>query len=86
MPSPPTRPDLTSRQFEILFTLMQGVSNRDIAAHLHVSEQTVKNQLTIMYEKMGVHNRLQLALEGLRFVADARAPVPHPPPRATPNR
>jgi DNA-binding CsgD family transcriptional regulator len=51
---------------------MEGASNRDIAAQLGVREQTVKNQLTIMYEKIGVQNRLQLALEGLRFVADRR--------------
>jgi DNA-binding CsgD family transcriptional regulator len=63
------QPDLTARQLEILFTLMEGASNRDIAARLGVSEQTVKNQLTIMYEKIGVQNRLQLALEGLRFVS-----------------
>ena len=65
------QPDLTPRQLEILFTLMQGASNRDIATRLGVSEQTVKNQLTVMYEKMGVQNRLQLALEGLRFARKA---------------
>jgi DNA-binding CsgD family transcriptional regulator len=52
---------------------MEGASNREIAAQLGVREQTVKNQLTIMYEKMDVQNRLQLALEGLRFVGERRA-------------
>ena len=66
------QPDLTRRQLEILSLLMEGTSNRDIAAELGVREQTVKNQLTIMYEKMGVQNRLQLALEGLRVVAERR--------------
>ena len=65
------QPDLTPRQFEILFTLMEGASNREIASRLGVSEQTVKNQLTIMYEKTGVQNRLQLALEGIRLVRRA---------------
>jgi len=67
------QPDLTLRQVEILCALMEGASNRDIAAELGVREQTVKNQLTMMYEKMGVQNRVQLALEGLRFVTDRRA-------------
>jgi DNA-binding CsgD family transcriptional regulator len=72
------QPDLTPRQLEILLTLMEGASNRDIATRLGVSEQTVKNQLTIMYEKTGVQNRLQLALEGLRFVRRAPDPGLHP--------
>jgi DNA-binding NarL/FixJ family response regulator len=61
------KPDLTPRQIEILSALIDGGSNRDIARRLGVREQTVKNQLTIMYERVGVQNRLQLALEGLRF-------------------
>jgi DNA-binding NarL/FixJ family response regulator len=65
------QPGLTPRQFEILVTLMEGASNRDIATRLGVSEQTVKNQLTVMYEKTGVQNRLQLALEGLSLVRRA---------------
>jgi DNA-binding NarL/FixJ family response regulator len=79
------QPDLTPRQLEILFTLMEGVSNRDIATRLGVSEQTVKNQLTVMYEKTGVQNRLQLALEGLRFVAAGRPRVASRAPRHSVN-
>ncbi len=65
------RPDLTPRQLEILRALLEGGGNRDIAVQLGVREQTVKNQLTIMYEKIGVENRLQLALEGLRLLQKA---------------
>jgi DNA-binding NarL/FixJ family response regulator len=68
-----SQPDLTPRQVEILWALMDGASNRAIAAQLGVREQTVKNQLTVMYEKIGVQNRLQLALEGLRLVPERRA-------------
>jgi DNA-binding NarL/FixJ family response regulator len=63
--------DLTPRQLDILCALMAGASNREIAAQLGVREQTVKNQLTVMYEKIGVQNRLQLALEGMRFLRKA---------------
>ena len=65
------RPDLTPRQLEILRALLEGGSNRDIAVQLGVREQTVKNQLTIMYQEIGVENRLQLALEGLRLLQKA---------------
>lgn len=69
------RADLTPRQVEILCALLDGGSNREIAARLGVREQTIKNQLSVMYEKLGVQNRLQLALEGMRFLADARPPA-----------
>jgi DNA-binding NarL/FixJ family response regulator len=63
--------DLTPRQIEILCALLEGGSNRDIAARLGVREQTIKNQLSVMYEKLGVQNRLQLALEGMRLASAA---------------
>ena len=67
--------DLTPRQIEILCALLDGGSNREIAARLGVREQTIKNQLSVMYEKLGVQNRLQLALEGMRLLSDARPPA-----------
>jgi DNA-binding NarL/FixJ family response regulator len=63
--------DLTPRQIEILCALLEGGSNREIAARLGVREQTIKNQLSVMYEKLGVQNRLQLALEGMRIASVA---------------
>jgi len=67
--------DLTPRQVEILCALLAGGSNREIAARLGVREQTIKNQLSVMYEKLGVQNRLQLALEGIRVLSAARPPT-----------
>jgi DNA-binding NarL/FixJ family response regulator len=63
--------DLTPRQIEILCALLEGGGIREIAAQLGVREQTIKNQLSVMYEKLGVQNRLQLALEGVRLTSAA---------------
>jgi DNA-binding NarL/FixJ family response regulator len=53
---------LTTRERQIALAVADGRSNRDIAGHLRISEQTVKNHLTSIFEKMGVTSRLQLAL------------------------
>lgn len=51
---------LTERQRQIVEAVMSGASNREIAARLGISHQTVKNQLTTIYEKLGVTGRVQL--------------------------
>jgi DNA-binding NarL/FixJ family response regulator len=53
---------LTRREREILALLMEGCSNKDIASRLGVSRQTVKNQLSTMYQKAHVSSRLELVL------------------------
>jgi DNA-binding NarL/FixJ family response regulator len=53
---------LTRREREIVRAILEGCSNHEIAARAGVSIQTIKNQLTTIYEKFGVRNRLQLAL------------------------
>ena len=65
------QPDLTPRQLEILFTLMEGASNRDIAARLGVSRADGQEPADHHVREAGVQNRLQLALEGLRLVREA---------------
>jgi DNA-binding NarL/FixJ family response regulator len=41
---------------------MQGWRNREIAEHLNITEQTVKNHLRSIYDKVGVSDRLELVL------------------------
>lgn len=57
---------LTRREREIAEQVKCGRNNREIAAALHISEQTVKNQLCAIYEKLGVRNRTELALYAVR--------------------
>lgn len=58
---------LTSRETEILERIAQGLDNAQIAAHLGLSEKTVRNNITHIFDKLGVENRAQaivLAREG----------------------
>jgi len=60
----PRRPvdTLTMREKTIISYLMQGWRNREIGAQLSISEQTVKNHLRTIYDKVGVSDRLELVL------------------------
>jgi len=63
-PASPPRPvdTLTRREKTIISYLMQGWRNREIGTHLSISEQTVKNHLRTIYDKVGVSDRLELVL------------------------
>jgi DNA-binding NarL/FixJ family response regulator len=50
---------LTAREREILNLLARGRSNRDIADELFITNKTVKNHLSRIYEKIGVHSRAE---------------------------
>lgn len=50
---------LTKREREVLFLLADGWDNHRIAEHLFIAEQTVKNHVSIIYSKLGVHDRIQ---------------------------
>jgi two-component system nitrate/nitrite response regulator NarL len=60
----PLRPadTLTRREKTIISYLMQGWRNREIAQALSITEQTVKNHLRTVYDKVGVSDRLELVL------------------------
>ena len=51
---------LTRRETEILRLLVEGYSNKEIAGELHVTEQTIKNHISAVYEKLGCHHRMQI--------------------------
>jgi DNA-binding NarL/FixJ family response regulator len=53
---------LTEREREILQLLAAGYDNRTIATQLHLSEKTVGNRLSEIFQKLGVSNRTQAAL------------------------
>lgn len=48
---------LSKRELEVLLLAARGLSNRQIAYHLRLSEATVKRHLANLYPKMGVHSR-----------------------------
>jgi DNA-binding NarL/FixJ family response regulator len=56
---------LTSREHDIVRLVARGHMNRQIAEELRISEQTVKNQLTTIFQKVGVRSRVQLAIHAV---------------------
>ena len=50
---------LTERESELLAMLSTGMTNRELAAHLYVSENTIKTQMRGLFAKLGVRNRVQ---------------------------
>ncbi|HWE49313.1 MAG TPA: response regulator transcription factor [Bryobacteraceae bacterium] len=65
------RYSLTRREGQLVSLLAQGLKNRDIAATLQISEGTVKVYLSKLFHKLGVKDRLELALFGIRNLTPA---------------
>lgn len=59
---PPPLDRLTPRERTILARLAQGDSNARIARHLGLGEKTIRNQLSVVFSKLGVVDRVQAAL------------------------
>lgn len=57
---------LTKREIEVLQLVIKGATNRDIANELHISENTVKNHLRNIMEKLHMQNRIQAATYALK--------------------
>ncbi len=60
-PAQPVQP-LTSREEEVLITVARGRTNAEIADELHISLSTVKTHLASLMGKLGVRNRVEIAM------------------------
>jgi DNA-binding NarL/FixJ family response regulator len=78
-PPPPARPakraaqaqpHLTRKETEVVRMVAQGLRNREIASRMFISEQTVKNHLRAIFEKVNVCDRLGLALYAIHNVLE----------------
>src|SRR5579884_2626517 len=59
-------PTLTSRELEVLKLVAKGLSNREIADELFISENTVKNHVRNILEKLHLHSRMQAVMYAVR--------------------
>jgi DNA-binding CsgD family transcriptional regulator len=55
-----TRLNITAREKELVFLLLEGKSNQEISEELYISLQTTKNYISRIYKKIDVNNRVQL--------------------------
>ena len=55
--------NMTEREQEICNLMVEGLSNKQIAEKLYISEGTVKNYITNIYDKTGIHDRVKLIVE-----------------------
>ena len=53
---------LSAREREVMFLAAEGLSNKEIARRLEISDGTVKVHLHCIYEKLGIRNRTLLAV------------------------
>jgi DNA-binding NarL/FixJ family response regulator len=56
---------LSAREREIVAEVSDGATNRDVAEKLRITERTVKNHLSTIFDKLGVSSRLELAVFAL---------------------
>jgi two-component system NarL family response regulator len=59
-------PRLTDREMEVLKLVAKGMNNRDIAKELYISENTVKNHIRNILEKLHLHSRMEAVVYAVR--------------------
>src|SRR5436309_2604954 len=69
---------LTRREGQLVTLLSQGLKNKEIATALHISEGTVKVYLSRLFQKLGVKDRFELALYGLKNLAPGTVSLDNP--------
>lgn len=60
------RQELSMRETEVLQLVAEGKSNKEIAAALQLSDGTIRIHLSHIFEKLGVHDRTQAAMQALQ--------------------
>ncbi len=63
---PQVAPDLTQREVEVLQLVAEGMSNREIAVKLVISEKTVKTHISSLLDKLGQEDRTRLAIYAIK--------------------
>jgi DNA-binding NarL/FixJ family response regulator len=67
-PIPPIEAELlTTRQREIFYLIVAGLSNKEIARKLGLAEGTVKIHIAKLFDKLGVRHRSAVALAGFKL-------------------
>ncbi len=64
---PPSGPQLTEREREVLELIATGATNREIGATLHLSPHTVKEHSSVLYRKLDVRNRAEAVQRAQRL-------------------
>jgi two-component system NarL family response regulator len=62
----PPPPSLTTRELEVLKLVARGMSNREVGEALFISENTVKNHVRSILEKLHLHTRMEAAMYAVR--------------------
>jgi len=59
-------PELSPRELEVLLLIVKGLSNKEIGSALGVAENTVKNHVKVILDKLGVADRTQAATTAMQ--------------------
>lgn len=90
--SPRTQPKLSKKELAIISCITRGMRNKEIAYQIGTTEQVIKNYLRKVYDKLGVSDRLELALYCLhhqllkKYNAEGEEAEAAPEERALPMR
>ena len=60
-------PGLTAREQQILYLLAEGLTNRQLASKLSISEATVENHIHHIFVKLGISNRAQAVAHAFKL-------------------
>lgn len=79
LPIAPTEADLalTEREHEVLHLVANAMTNKQVAAALYISEQTVKNHIKSIMQKLHAKNRVELTLHAKRLAPQHQERLQH---------